>query len=723
MPYEYIQENLKKYFGYDSFKTAQLNVIKSILDKNDTLAIMPTGGGKSLCYQLPAMLLDGVCVVVSPLIALMKDQVDALERRGIKSAFINSSQTSAEQKQAMQSLACGDIKIIYVAPERFRSEWFVSTLRNIKISLFAVDEAHCISQWGHDFRPDYMRLGDAIKRLGKPLVAAFTATATPEVKEDICRQLNLLQANVFVSGFARENLSFNIRKVRSNAEKNEIILKNIRERKAGIIYCATRKTVEKVSEILSAEGVSHACYHGGMSAEERDSMQDKFVGKSLDVAVATNAFGMGIDRADIRFVCHYELPGSIEAYYQEAGRAGRDGLPSQCDMLFSYADKRVQEFFIEGSNPSLETIRKLYSILRKNAGEDGVLKMSIEDMESALTGSKKSSAISGMSISSAISILRRFGYIERIDEAGSRIRSTRVNDITLPPQEIVFPDGLLEEKKLRDEAKLKAVLRIAYSDECRQKWILNYFGETQAENCGICDICANSVGQNFSDLSADELTEVRKALSAAARISYRRGARQWQGRFGKALLVKSLLGSKDEKILKASLDKLSTYGILKNHGKAFVAALVDSLLSAKLLEIEDGEYPLVNISDSGVRIMLGEESSLNLNYPRELSKLFKSSKPDKKKGKAKKAELFESEAALADIDEGLLKKLVSQRNRLMFLRGNVPAYTIFPNSVLQSLAIKRPKNAEDAMSIKGVGPQKAKTILPSFLKIISEHEA
>ncbi|MGI8482293.1 MAG: RecQ family ATP-dependent DNA helicase, partial [Chthoniobacterales bacterium] len=320
---------LEKYFGFREFLEAQEEVIAAIVGGSDALVVMPTGGGKSLCYQLPALLLEGTTVVVSPLIALMKDQVDALRRRGIPATLINSSLGSEEQRERIRGLARGEYKLVYIAPERFRSPSFLEALGQITIALFAVDEAHCLSMWGHDFRPDYFRLNQVLESLGRPQVAAFTATATPEVRADIIAHLDLRERREFVAGFARPNLKLLVTHVANEPAKYERLHALVREFKTGIVYCATRKRAEAVAATLKFEKISSILYHGGMSDDEREQAQNAFMGGERDIVVATNAFGMGIDRADIRFVAHFEMPGSVEAYYQEAGRAGRDGQPAR----------------------------------------------------------------------------------------------------------------------------------------------------------------------------------------------------------------------------------------------------------------------------------------------------------------------------------------------------------------------------------------------------------
>ncbi len=731
---------LRKYFSHDKFRSPQDEIIESIVSGRDTLAIMPTGGGKSLCYQLPAMLLDGVTLVVSPLIALMKDQVDALVSKGIPAGMINSSQTWQEQLAVLDALSKGELKLAYVAPERFRTQSFMRVLSSIKVGLFAVDEAHCISQWGHDFRPDYMRLGETLEKLGRPVCAAFTATATPEVKQDILRQLNMREASIFVSGFARKNLSFNVREVSSKAEKFSRICELIDKYKTGIIYCATRKSVEALSESLWKDGIRHITYHGAMSPSERDSAQEKFIGKREDIAVATNAFGMGIDRPDIRFVCHYELTGSIEALYQESGRAGRDGNESYCEMLLMYADKRVQEFFIEGANPEANFIRNVYRIIRENSDNSYECFMPIDSIAEEVADYARyversspkfrkrkfgGNGANSMAVSSAISILRRFGYIERFDVAGARVRGARLLNPDVSADDIEIPRELLDEKRKRDENKLRDVVRYAYSKECRQKWILNYFGESLSTTCGKCDVCSDfkDIQMTFSQISDDELIEVRKALSGVARMSVRIGTREWQPRFGREKIVKCLAGSRDEKLLSSGCDKLSTYGILKTHGAKFCSELFSAMIDAELVEILDGDYPLVAITEKGVSVMLDEVSSLAMNYPRYTSKLFakKNSSKDEEKNTRKKNRKLLPQEDVAECDKSLYNALSELRRTMSTSLGGIPAFKIFSNAVLRELARLRPTTVESAMEIKGIGEINSKKYLNRFIEMIKNY--
>lgn len=345
--YKTPKEALKAVFGYDSFRQGQESVINAVLDGRDILAVMPTGAGKSLCYQVPAMLLSGITLVISPLISLMQDQVKALNEAGVDAAFINSSLSEKEMHDTFKNASKGQYKIIYVAPERLMSEGFVRLAKGVEISMITVDEAHCISQWGQDFRPSYMDIAEFVNVLDKrPIISAFTATATQNVREDIICSLGLSNPYFLVTGFDRENLFFQVEKPQS---KDRFILDYLDRHKgeSGIIYCATRKNVDSLYTLLKKQNISVAKYHAGMSIEERKQMQDDFVFDYTSIVIATNAFGMGIDKSNVRFVIHYNMPSSMENYYQEAGRAGRDGLNSECILLFSPQDIIINRFLLE----------------------------------------------------------------------------------------------------------------------------------------------------------------------------------------------------------------------------------------------------------------------------------------------------------------------------------------------------------------------------------------
>lgn len=700
---------LRDHFGFDRFRSPQDEVVASILQARDTLVIMPTGGGKSLCYQLPALLLDGVTLVVSPLIALMKDQVDALQNRGIAAAMINSSQDWNEQLLVLDRMRRGALKLVYVSPERFRAESFLRSLDQTPIAMLAIDEAHCISQWGHDFRPDYLRLGRVLEAIGRPRCSAFTATATPDVREDICRQLGLRQPEILVSGFARPNLSFHIREVNRKADKSIRLRKLIEEHKTGIIYCATRKSVEALSAEMKTDRIAHCTYHAGMSKAERAASQVSFIRKEVPVAIATNAFGMGIDRPDIRFVCHYEMPGSVEAFYQEAGRAGRDGQPAACEMLFMYADKRVQDFFVEGANPGAQQIREIYDGIRSRCTPDHEVFLTVDEIAEGLSG--KSNA---MAVHTAIGYLVKLGYIERFDLSGETIRGTRLLHPELEPEQLELPETDLLEKRRRDQRKLRALIQMCYAKECRQSWVLRYFGEKVNSDCGRCDRCKRE--SRARSLLEHELETLRKTLSGIARMSQRRDRYNWEPRFGRSRIIQCLLGKTDERMRQSALDQLPTFGILRDEHRRFIGQLFDTMTEAGLIATTEGEYPLVQLTEMGAKVMFNE-IEVAMEWPEGSNR-----KPATASGTGGQDRSHTSNTATEANDPALYKELVALRDRIRKERGNVPAYTIFPNKVLIELANTCPQSPEQAMTIKGIGPAKAESILPAFLEIIASQK-
>ncbi len=684
---------LKRHFGFSGFLDGQEEVLAEIVAGRDGLVVMPTGGGKSLCFQIPALCFSGVTLVISPLIALMKDQVDALVARGIEATMINSTLSWPEQKERLDGMRNGAYKLVYVAPERFRAESFLSALEGVEVSLFAVDEAHCLSQWGHDFRPDYLRLGKALEKLGHPQCIALTATATPVVREDITKVLGLRDPFERVSGFSRPNLALNISAVDNAAQKDERLKAVVAAHRTGIVYCATRKKVEAVSETLASWGLKCVAYHGGMSDQERERAQEVFIQRQADVAVATNAFGMGIDRADVRFVVHYEVPGSVEAYYQEAGRAGRDGETAVCELLFNYADTRTQEFFIEGANPTAAVIRTVYQYLLNEADKEFEVHKTLEEI-AAYADVKNS-----MAVGSALSVLARAGYIERFDVPGRRMRGTRLLKPAVLARQLVLDESAIEEKDRRDREKLRAMVALCYARTCRQRWILGYFGEAGEGDCGCCDVCRDESSGELRPPTAEEDTLVRQALSGVARMS-RRSAQGWEGRYGRGRIVQMLSGSRSQEILNVGLERLSTYGILKHKGVGYLNALMRSLTDAGLLMNVSGEFPLLTLTPLGDAVMRGE-TPYTLVWP--------------------EAGAMRQEVKLQDhgFDEGLYSQLRDLRAKIA-KRENLPLYVVFSNKTLEALARHRPATAEEAIQVPGVGVAKVQRYIGPFLKTIAE---
>lgn len=706
------EQILRDTFGFDSLRPGQDNIVEAILAGRDTLAIMPTGGGKSLCYQLPALCREGVTIVVSPLIALMKDQVDALVAKGIPAAAINSSLGGEEYRQVMNDFRSGALRLVYVAPERFGNDNFMRMLQGMPISLLAIDEAHCLSQWGHDFRPDYLRLGRVRQELGNPQTVALTATATDNVRQDILHTLQLQEPAVIVSGFGRDNLDFAITHCESRKAKFERIRHIIGKWKKGIIYCSTRKNVMTVFEEIQGYGSTAVAYHAGMTDEEREFSQNAFISGRADVVVATNAFGMGIDRADVRFVVHFEIPGSVEAYYQEAGRAGRDGELSACELLFNHADLKTQEFFFEGSNPSVDTIRSVYNLLRARCNPDtGELQMTVDAMAAEL-----GKEVNPMGVGTSLSALIHAGAITRCDAPGSNTKLTKVLNPGAAFATLRIDKDRIEEKARRDHAKIESITRYAYSIGCRQRWILDYFGETGTCDCGHCDICRAEEPADAEELQGEDLVTVRKALAGVARASKRLPDGTWQGIYGRSKIMDMLRGSKNASMHRF-LTSLSTYGILSALTDAKMKALFRAMQEGGLLQSSGGDMPLLTLSPKGEDVMK-EKAPARITRRGWSQATAGTTKPAgfNAQGPRLIAGLINGR-----MDKELYNHLAELRKDLA-AEFRMPVYRILNTETMRAMATTKPTSIEAAARLKGIGPWTQRTTLPAFVELIRDYE-
>ncbi len=700
---------LRETFGFDRLRPGQEEVVAAVMAGRDTLAIMPTGGGKSLCYQLPALCREGLTIVVSPLIALMKDQVDALQGKGIRAAAVNSSLGADEYRQVLQTLKRGDLKILYVAPERFAQEGFMRILEEQEITLMAVDEAHCLSQWGHDFRPDYLKLGRVRVALGSPPIVALTATATDIVRTDIIEALRLKEPAVIVRGFARANLNFAVSHCDGKREKLRRIQVAVEKWKKGIIYCSTRKNVMTVFEHLSMAQVNAVAYHAGMTDEEREYSQNAFISGQADVVVATNAFGMGIDRPDVRFVIHYEIPGSVEAYYQEAGRAGRDGEEAHCELLFNHADLKTQEFFFEAGNPGILLIRSLYNMLLMQGGTNHTeVQLTVDEMAQQLGRD-----VNPMAVGSALSVLMHAGAILRTDVPGRNIKSTRIVNGNLPFNSLNIDRARLEEKAKRDHKKIEAVTNYAYSMCCRQKWILDYFGEKGTEACGHCDICRAQAPADACELRGKQAQTVIKALSGIARSCAKNADGTRRALYGRSKIMAMLQGSKSTQ-LTAHLMGLSTYGILSGMSRMQLRALFSAMQEAGYIESTGGELPLIRLSARGEDTMRGK-------IPVVISTSGWAADADTGATQKQTKRSAETSPETTQNDAALYTKLTAVRAELAHAY-NLPLYRIMSNATLRELCALHPTTEEEAMNIKGIGTWTRQHTLRSFLDVIRNHQ-
>ena len=488
---------LKTLFGFPRFQPAQEDIVRSVLEGQNVLAILATGAGKSLCYQLPALLLPGTTVIVSPLIALMKDQLDMLADRGVTNIVaLNSTLSEDQDIAALKRISEGSVKMVFVTPERLEDERFLSLLQKLHIPLFVVDEAHCISAWGHDFRPAYLALGQVISALGHPPVLALTATATPAVREDILQQLGIPNTKPIVKGFDRPNLRYEVRRAETEADKSKILKELFSNGLdgTGIIYTATIKNALEVQKFLrDTLNVPAAVYHSKLQKHERVSVHELFMNETIRAVVATNAFGLGIDKPNIRFVIHHDLPGSVEAYTQEAGRAGRDGNLSRCILLYRMSDTRVQNYFLTGKYPDVEEVQRVFGTLEYfDAQQEGV----------SLTDLRRISQLPLTKLKVVLALLKKAGFIVVRNRSRYSLSEGARMD-----RDLVLNLTNYETKKAYDQSKLAMMLQYAENQSCRRRFILNYFGEDfERPDCGACDNCLR--GTRATSVSGFRIADV-----------------------------------------------------------------------------------------------------------------------------------------------------------------------------------------------------------------------
>lgn len=696
---------LGEHFGFTRFNKGQRSVIEDVLAGRPTMAVMPTGAGKSLCYQLPALLLDGVTVVVSPLIALMKDQVDSLQARGVAADYVNSSQSSAERRAALDALAAGRLDLIYVAPERFRSGVFLRALSAARVALFAVDEAHCISRWGHDFRPDYTRLGEVIERLSPPRVLACTATATAEVRDDIVEALRLAEPAVHVHGFLRSNLYLEARLCGGDKERERRLAHFLTEGPgqsgAVIVYASTRKRVERYAETV--RGIvgrrQIVAYHGGMDDETRRAAQERFMSGEARVAVATNAFGMGIDRADVRAVVHVDLPRTLEGYYQEVGRAGRDGAPSHCLLLFNNIDTRVHEFLIDRSHASPRQVGTIWQRLRQLGPEgapEGVLASVLSDeLRKGLDG--------------ALRLLSSVDAVWHDSITGRVIAAPDAPDDVFA---LGIDFGRIDAHCQHEHAKLDRMRRFVFDPRCRHRQVLGYFGEPMDDDCPGCDRCdpradGASPGLVFETPPAEELLIMQKALAGVARA---------EGRFGLRKVAGMLAGSRAKGVGDTSLVRLSTFGLLDTLGNDRCGKLLQLMVNQGLCQITGGKYPLIEITRDGWEVMQGRGDP-GFRLPAELLPGAPAASRGGGSGSSKKGR---ARPRTVDVPTGdpVVDALRSFRTAEASQR-QVPPYVVFNDRTLMAIVDARPTDEGSFLAVHGLGPGKWAAFGPRLIEALA----
>ena len=751
-PFEILQE----FFGYESFRSGQIEIIEAIIKYENVLTVLPTGAGKSICYQIPALLSDNFSIVISPLIALMKDQVDALNKKKEVAAFINSTMSYVEIEQVFKKTALGSIKLLYLAPEKIDNLKFAERIKALKPANLFIDEAHCISEWGHNFRPSYLKIKDFINHINVKNVSAFTATATPEVREDIILQLGFKEPKIFVRGFERENLNLRVLQIKNKKKKCAELIKEIET--PAIIYTSSRKQAEEVAEYLNMNGLKCNYYHAGLTAPERRRVQEDFLDGTNEIIAATNAFGMGIDKANIKLIIHYNTPGSIESYYQEIGRAGRDGKESFCYLLHHESDLAIQNFFISNSHPNKDLIQKIYKAIcdfnRIAVGSTSDKELIVDkDYISKYVGAEVSQGL----LHSTLKYLENSGYIRRVSEYekkdsiqvlfskdklkeftktssydelkevlilllrefGSTIFSSSAkfsvaslsNNLSIPEkslleylnvldsmglvsfqpaisketiilttprvsqENLVLNYKLINESYLNSQRKLDKMVDLVYTNECRFKFILNYFGETLEDyKCGKCDNCTSfgkikdSTTAYLSEIIIESLEEANEEIP-------------------ENFVIKILKGDK----VKESASLFRHFGSCKKFSPAEIKRVLTELISkGKVIKSKRNFVSLPKKEKNAIenRKAKDQESTKNQYYYDDLY-------------------IFNS---LREV-----RKKVAER----FMQSG---YLICPDNILKEVARLKPKNKSELLSINGFNNRMFNKIGNDFLQVIENFQ-
>lgn len=665
---------LQKTFRLESFREGQQEIIESVVAGNDTMVYMPTGWGKSLVYQLPTLMKQGITIVISPLISLMKDQVDKLNTLWIRAELINSTVSPQDIHAILEEVRFANtsrnpIKFLYIAPERLGSNSFIHAVIQTRIAMVAIDEAHCISQWGHDFRPSYMKIKGFIEALSgveerKFPIVALTATATQKVRDDIKERLGINEHTEFVRWFDRKNIVIVVREISVKEEKQRKVLDILNKTPwTGIIYCSSRKNVIELSEYLQKKWLNIWSYKWDMSSEVREEEQNKFMNDKYKAIVATNAFGMGIDKSDIRFVIHYNLPGSIENYYQEVWRAGRDGKKSFGVVLASYGDTKIQEFFIENTYPTKPEVLKLYDTLYKGielwTGKNTIIQ------KTYYTLSQESDLNNDMKVGSAIKILEKYGIVKRWTDTQVTDDDFRGRGVTLLQDMRKHSQVLIDwnkQKQLQEEAyyKLEQIKKLLFYPNCRKRFILEYFGDKEDlaelwDNCGLCDFCLEK--QNI------EVEDLDKKIPLSMYEIILETVQKYNEKFGVTLLSKVLTGSSEKRIIDWNLDIYEHYNTFSQYSLEAVNALFESLLEEWFLYKTSGKYPVVWLSEVWTASLRKDtylsqaHEDLNryvvLQVGKDIFKGEKSSRTPKKSSSGSSSSTYEETLALLSVGKNI----------------------------------------------------------------------